>query len=227
MQAQVSDAQVGVEVFDRQTGTVLTSLNSQQQFPSMSVVKLLIALDVLHSDNWALPDGTQQQLSQMLSASDDNVADNLWDADGGGDIVSRMVSLIGLSATQPPPDDDPGEWGSTLTTPQDIVTVYNYITNLPSSDRDFILGALGNAPQYAADGTDQYFGIPDGLSHATWEIKQGWGTSGDQAVINTTGLVGSDARYVVVLLTSASASEYSSLPPAVTAGTNALSGIVS
>jgi hypothetical protein len=226
MRAMLPDVQVGFEVFDRQTGTVLTSQDAGQQFASMSVVKLLIALDVLARDNWAPDNATQQQLHQMLADSDDGIANNLWGSAGGPAIVTRMVDLLGLTGTQPP--EDPGEWGDTLITPQDMVTVYRYITDqLPSPGRDLLLGALSAAPQIAADGFNQYFGIPDGMPNTTWAIKQGWGTSGSHAVMNSTGLVGTNLRYVVVLLASAPANSYSTVPAAVTAGAGALADLVS
>ncbi|HEY6423045.1 MAG TPA: hypothetical protein VIY28_07325 [Pseudonocardiaceae bacterium] len=222
IRAVLPSAQVGFEVFDRPNGTVLTSQDAGRQFASMSLVKLLIALDVLAIDNWAIPDGaTQQELRQMLADSDDGIADDLWSADGGPAVVTRMVGLLGLTGTQPP--EDPDEWGDTLITAQDMVTVYRYITDqLPNSDRELLLGALEQARQIAADGFDQYFGIPDGMPHTTWAIKQGWGTSGSQAVLNSTGLVGPDLRYVVVVLASAPANSYSTVPAAVTAGVRAL-----
>ncbi|HEY2764334.1 MAG TPA: hypothetical protein VGJ13_10035 [Pseudonocardiaceae bacterium] len=227
MLAVLPSADVGFEVYDRQTGTVLASNNADQQFAAMSVVKLLIALGVLAANNWALPDsGTQQQLHQMLADSDDGIADNLWGADGGPALVTRMVTLLGLTGTRPP--DDPGEWGDTLITAQDMVTVYRYITDqLPAPTRDFLVGALSDAPQTAADGFDQYFGIPNGLPHTTWAIKQGWGTSGSQAVMASTGLVGGDLRYVVVVLSSASANSYLRVPAVVTAGASALADVLS
>ncbi|MBV9140954.1 MAG: hypothetical protein JO115_08540 [Pseudonocardiales bacterium] len=226
MQAVLPNAQVGFEVFDRQTGTVLTSHHTGQQFPAMSVVKLLIALDTLASDNWvALDEETRQEIHQMLADSDDQIADRLWTAHGGPAIVTRMVSLLGLTGTRPP--DDPSEWGDTKITPQDMVTVYRYITDqLPNPDRDLVLGALADAPQIATDGFDQYFGIPRGMPHSTWAIKQGWGTSGSQAVMNSTGLVGTDLRYVVVVLAAASADSYSTVPAVVTAGARVLAGLL-
>ena len=226
MQAVLPNVQVGFEVFDRQTDTVLISQNAGQQFASMSVVKLLIAVDALARDNWVTPDNaTQQEIHQMLADSDDEIADRLWTADGGPTIVTRMAGLLGLTGTQPP--DDPGEWGDTKITPQDMVTVYRYVTDqLPTPDRDLVLGALTSAPPIAADGFNQYFGIPDGMPHTTWAIKQGWGTSGSQAVMNSTGLVGTDLRYVVVVLASASADSYSTVPAVVTAGASVLAGLV-
>ncbi|HSZ29536.1 MAG TPA: hypothetical protein VK784_07250, partial [Pseudonocardiaceae bacterium] len=78
MQAVLPNVQVGFEVFDRQTDTVLISQNAGQQFASMSVVKLLIAVDALARDNWVTPDNaTQQEIHQMLADSDDEIADRL------------------------------------------------------------------------------------------------------------------------------------------------------
>lgn len=213
-----------MEVYDRQTGAVVTSLNADQQFAAMSVVKILIAVDVLAQNNWAPPDpDTQQNLHQMLSASDDAIADELWESDGGAAIIARDVALLGLTGTEPPAD--PEEWGDTRITAQDISTVYRYLTGTaPAADRDLFYSSMANAPKTAADGTDQYFGIPDGLPATTWAVKQGWGTSGSDAVYNTTGLLGPDSRYVVVVLTSAPARYYAELPKALTAGTGQLAG---
>lgn len=226
MQAVLPNIQVGFEVFDRQAGTVLISQSVGQQFPAMSVVKLLIALDTLASDNWVTPDdATRQEIHQMLADSDDEIADRLWSAHGGPAIVTRMVGLLGLTGTRSP--DDPDEWGDTEITPQDMVTVYRYLADqLPNPGRDLVLDALAGAPQIAADGFDQYFGIPHGMPNMTWAVKQGWGTSGSQAVMNSTGLVGTDLRYVVVILTSASAGAYSTVPEVVTAGADVLAGLV-
>ncbi|WP_235716150.1 hypothetical protein [Amycolatopsis sp. ATCC 39116] len=226
-QARVASAEVGVEVYDRQTGVVLTQLNADRQFYSMSVVKLLIALDVLRASGWALPAGsTQTQLTRMITASDDGIASSLWVAHGGTGIVTRMAKLIGLTGTEPP--SSAGQWGSTKITAADVVKVYNYIEDeLPQASRDLLYDAMYHASEHGSDGTDQYFGIPDGLPGTTWAIKQGWGTSGSEAVYNTTGLLGADARYVVVVLIAAPSRYYRTLPMALTAGTAALLPLVS
>jgi hypothetical protein len=227
MHAVLPNARDGFEVFDLQTDTVLTSRNAGQQFAAMSVVKLLIAMDALARNNWVIPDvATQQDVHQMLADSDDEIANQMWTTGGGPAIVTRMAGQIGLTGTQPP--DDPGEWGDTLITSQDMVTTYRYLTEqVPGPDRDLLLGALSDAPRIAADGFNQYFGIPDGMPHTTWAIKQGWGTSGSQAVMESTGLVGRDLRYVVVVLASAPANSYSTVPAVITAGASALASLVS
>ncbi|WP_063001855.1 hypothetical protein [Nocardia mikamii] len=198
-------SQVGIDVVDTVTGTSLAGLNTDQQFYTASVVKLLIALDELKSGNWQPDSDTAAQLSQMLSASDDDIADALWDTRGGPDIVSRVAADIGLDATRPP--QDPAQWGETLTTAADVVRIYRYIgAEIPQPARDLILTALHRASATAADGTDQYFGIPDALTGTDWAIKQGWMTTDDSTTLNTTGLVSTDpaqpGRYVVVVLTT-------------------------
>lgn len=224
--AKAAGAQVGMEVYDRQTNTVVTSLHSAQAFHSMSVVKLLIAIDVVARDNGTLPDAaTRERITQMLSTSDDDIASSLWVSEGEDSIITRDVRLMGLTGTQPP--STAGEWGDTTITAADLVRVYQYVEDqLPASAHDLIYHALFTASPLAADGTDQYFGIPDGIPGSTWAIKQGWGSSGSTAYFNTTGLVGPDSRYVVIVLTSASLGQYRALPGAVTAGTAQLASVV-
>ena len=223
-EAVLPSAEVGFEVFDLVAGSVLTSHDADRQFASMSVVKLLIALDVLTRENGTIPDATRQEMHQMLADSDDEIANQFWSSGGGPAIVDRVVSLLRLTGTSGP--EDPGEWGDTQVTSHDMVTVYRYITSqLPKADQDLILGALADTPRIAADGFDQYFGIPDGMANTSWAVKQGWGTSGSQAVMNSTGLVGTDRRYVVVVLASAPANSYSALPGVVTAGAGTVASL--
>lgn len=222
----VPGTKIGMEVYDRDTDTVVTSLDATQTFASMSVVKLLIAVDVLARDNWALPDsGTQSRITRMLSTSDDAIASSFWVAGGGPSIITRDVSLMGLTSTKPPATS--GEWGDTKITAKDMVTVYRYVEDtLPDDAQNLLYNAMYHASQTAADGTDQYFGIPDGMPGSTWAIKQGWGSSGPTAYYNTTGLLGTDARYVVIVLSSASLGYYRSLGHALTAGTAQLASTV-
>jgi hypothetical protein len=226
LRRSVSGAKVGMEVYDRQSNTVLTSLNPGQAFASMSVVKLLIAVDALARDDWALPDAaTQDRITRMLSASDDAIASSMWVTGGGASIITRDVQLMGLTGTKPP--STAGEWGDTKITAQDLVTVYRYVLGqLPGDARDLLYNAMYHASEDAADGTDQYFGIPAGLPGTTWAIKQGWGSSGPSAVYNTTGVIGKDSRYVVVVLTSAPLGYYHSLPKALTTATAQLDSLV-
>lgn len=230
IQAASPGTQVGIDVVDTTTGATVADLNSGQQFYTASVVKLLIAMDDLNSQGWQADPATTAQLEQMLSASDDSIADTLWDADGGQAIVTRMASLIGLTGTSAP--GDPDQWGETLTTAQDVVAIYHYLTTtVPQPARNVIMAGLQGAQQTAADGTNQYFGIPDGLTGADWAIKQGWMSLDDSTTLDTTGLVGAGPgqplRYAVVVLSSQPAGiSWTAGGNALTAGVRVLQGTV-
>ncbi|MET9490233.1 hypothetical protein [Nocardia sp. NPDC006630] len=214
-------AEAGIEVMDTQNGMMLAATNQDQQFYTASVVKLLIALDVLDDPAAQSDSSTTDAVRRMLSASDDGIADQLWESHGGAAIVTRMADRIGMSGTTPPSDS--GQWGETLTTARDVVSAYRYLTSgAPAPVRDLVLDALGQASQTAADGVDQYFGIPSALSDSPWAVKQGWMWMSSSLILNTTGLVGSDLRYAVVVLSSQPTMSLQTAGSALTAGVQVL-----
>ncbi|WP_143261849.1 serine hydrolase [Allokutzneria sp. NRRL B-24872] len=196
IQSAARGASAGIAMVDLTGCTDVAGANASALFPSASVVKLLIALDALAGKE-SEPEG----LERMLSLSDDKVASELWTANGGAAIVRRMSERIGLQHTRPPAKA--GRWGETLTSAADVARIYQHISaKLPKERRIALTDALSSAPRTAADGFDQYFGIPSGLSDREWAIKQGWGSTDDRVVLNTTGMVGGKHNYVVVVLTS-------------------------
>lgn len=216
-------ATAGVLVVDRRSGTTLLSVNAARRFHSASLVKLLIAIDVLRSGQ---ADGaTREMLARMLRMSDDNLANLFWVRQGYGALVTRTVAALGLHDTAPP--TPAGRWGNTWLSPRDIVTIYDYVLErLPSADRDLIVKALASAPEHAADGFDQWFGIPDG-QRAQWAIKQGWSTSATDTCLHSTGLVGRGWRYVVVVLTEhPRGTRFSTGTASATAGVRALAPLL-
>lgn len=184
---------LGAVVYDRTTGRSPFAYNAGRSFRSASLVKLLIAIDVRERGA-----DDREQVSRMLRMSDDELASMFWMREGGPALVTRTSAELGLTGVRPP--EVPGQWGETVVTPRDVVAVYRYILRLPTADRELIVTSLGQAPRVAADGFDQYFGIPDGLD-AQWAVKQGWGNNDRTMVLHSTGLAGPGFRYVVVLLT--------------------------
>jgi hypothetical protein len=160
-------------------------------FRSASLVKLLIALDVLERRPVEPP--LRDALRRMLSASDDGVANELWDADGGPEIVTRMARRLALPSTRPP--EIPGRWGDTMVGIADVVAIYQHVLH-----NDLIVNALAAATQYGSDGFDQHFGIP--TLPRPWAVKQGWSECPRDVVLHTSGLVGAGWRFVVVVLAS-------------------------
>jgi hypothetical protein len=185
---------IATMVIDREAGSTLVESNSEAQFRSASLVKLLIAVDAL-----TRPKG-ESQVSKMLSLSDDRIASTLWSQNGAQTIVTRTAKTMGLKHTEPPAVA--GRWGDTLLSASDVVTTYEYILALPQAKRELLLKALRGVPRVAADGTDQYFGIPRALDAWPWAIKQGWATGQGGTEAHTSGLVGEKDRYIVVVLSS-------------------------
>jgi hypothetical protein len=219
-------ADIGFEVFDRDLGTsgdVMASSNADTPIYTASVVKLLIAIDALHREDWAPSTSTSDEITTMLEGSNDSDASDFWERNGENAIVTRMVDLIGLKHTLLPTIT--GQWGMAKMSASDVVATYQFIAHdMPAASNTLIMNALYYAKKTADDGFPQYFGIPDGLpTTATWSIKQGWMILNSAVVLNTTGVVGTDNRYVVVLLTSQSAyTSYANGRNAVTAGITAL-----
>ncbi|MET8825599.1 hypothetical protein ABZX40_31605 [Streptomyces sp. NPDC004610] len=165
----------GVAVFDRRTGAFTEQLNSAGQFRSASVVKLLIALDLLWGRSPdALPAADRARIDSMLRGSDDSAASALWAANGGGAIIDRMVARLGLTDTARPPATHPGHWGYTALSARDTVTVYRHLLDTaPAAVRDHLMTGLRGSTRCATDGYDQHFGIP-GAFERPWAVKQGW-----------------------------------------------------
>ncbi|KAA2252160.1 serine hydrolase [Solihabitans fulvus] len=194
--ALVRGGLVAAAVYDRSTDQFVYQENSTRRFESASLVKLLIALDALNRAS-----GDDGRVARMLSYSDDDIASELWSDNGGPSIVTRWATKIGLTGTRPPAD--PNQWGDTTTTAEDVVAIYRYLLGTAShGTRDVIVKALSGAASSGADGFDQTFGIPDAVGAIPWAIKQGWACCSPDRVLHSTGLLGKDERYILVVLTS-------------------------
>jgi hypothetical protein len=213
---------LGAVVYDRATGAELLTIEPDRQFRSASLVKLLMAIEALRSGG-ATPE-ERERIARMLATSDDNLANSMW-VKYGPDIVPRMAADLGLRFTEAP--EIAGKWGETKVTAHDMVLVYRYVMdNLTPQDHALIVDALARAPQVAADGFDQYFGIPGGLN-TQWAIKQGWGNNSSAMVLHSSGVVGPDYRYVVILLTEHPlGSGWRTSANSVTAAAGALNGLL-
>lgn len=219
---RVPHTRVGLAVHDRHAGVPLAEHNADERFYTASVVKLMIATHVLWRAEWRPPAGAERErLADMLARSTDWIASSLWATHGGPEITRRTAELAGLTATTGPADAD--EWELTLTSPNDLLALYSYLTGeMPGSAAEFVLATL-SATSPAADGFDQGFGIPAALPGRDLAVKQGWMRTDDGLVLNTTGVVGPNDRYLVVLLTQQpSGTGFDEARQAVTAGIAAL-----
>lgn len=195
LETLVPDGHVSAVVFDRAKGTFALSVNADRGYTSASLVKLLVALNALEAGQ------SSELVSRMLSHSDDAIAGQLWVDGGQTSIVTNAVRRMGLTGTQPP--SNPGRWGDTIVTANDVVRIYRYLLDeAPAPARDTILNALRNTTANGADGFRQYFGIPDAVGDLPWAVKQGWSCCRPTRMLHTSGLVGTGkSQFVVVVLT--------------------------
>ncbi|MFI2780300.1 hypothetical protein [Streptomyces sp. ALB3] len=171
-----ADVTAGIAVFDRLTGDFTELHQADRPFRAASVVKLLLALDFLWSrgPSYEVPQADRVRIGAMLSSSDDAAASHYWATGGGSAMITRMVSRLGLTGTAPPPAAHPGHWGYSATTAADTVRVYRYLLDEAAPPvRDLVLGSLRRSTRCAADGFDQYFGLPSAFE-APGTVKQGW-----------------------------------------------------
>ncbi|GAA0951366.1 hypothetical protein [Nonomuraea longicatena] len=163
----------GYVVFDRVSGKIVAHRNARRKFRSASVVKILIALDLLNRTK-TLSAEDARLLKVMLRSSDDDAATNLWNRGGKGAIVTRMARELRLRETTPPPASKPGFWGYVSLSAYDVVTTYRHLLDRADPRaRDLVLGHLRKATRCGTDGFDQSFGIPAAVPRP-WAVKQGW-----------------------------------------------------
>lgn len=195
-----------VVVMDRQTGSVTTSFNAGIDVPAMSLVKLFLAADVIDTAGGVsnVDSGTLDQLHQMIVASDDSIAQDFYDDDGGGAIITRMANRYGLRATSPSPD--PEYWGDVQITAHDQASFLYQLLDDPETSTWFT-EAMEGSLDTGADGFDQNFGVNAVPGSGS---KQGWGCClGGVMSIHSMGFTSN--QIIVVLSTEANDVDFSEL----------------
>jgi hypothetical protein len=186
-----------VVVMNRQTGTVTTSINADATVPSMSLVKLMLAADVIDQAGTIdqVNSDTLAQLHRMIAVSDDSIAQDFYDAGGRGAIITRVASNYGLTGTMPAPN--PRYWGDVQVTARDMASLLYQLLNSRFSGLWFAQ-AMEAAEDTGADGFDQNFGVNAVPGTGS---KQGWGCClGSVLAIHSVGFTA--GQIIVVLSTS-------------------------
>lgn len=186
-----------VVVLDRTTGATITDIGADLQVPSMSLVKLFIATDAIAQAGGVdqLSADDRERLTTMIEQSDDEIAQDFYDADGGSDIIERTAARYGLSGTAPSPE--PEYWGDVQVTATDLASFLQQALTSPETG-PFLSAAMQASTPTGSDGFDQEFGV-----HALSGTgsKQGWGCClGGVLAIHSVGFTAD--RIVVVLSTS-------------------------
>jgi hypothetical protein len=204
--AAANGATISVAVLDRANNQMLSN-GTDQLVAIASVAKLFIADDVLSQDsgsseeNRRLSTADRQALDSMLRSSDDGAAETFWAQRGGEAVITDVAGRYGLTSTAPPSD---GRWWNTMSSAADLVHYYDMLLNgsggLSGERAEIIVDDLAGSTATGADGYPQRFGIPDGLYAEPVAVKQGWMCCiGDSWMHLSTGIIGSDRRYVMVI----------------------------
>ncbi|WP_250149954.1 hypothetical protein [Mycolicibacter acidiphilus] len=200
-EAATAGANISVAVLDRVTHQLVTNGNTRP-IATASVAKLFIADDLLFRQTEAgLSTDERAALDVMLQSSDDGAAETFWNRNGGNAIITRVAGRYGLSGTGPPSN---GAWWNTISTAPDLTRYYDMLLNgsggLPAERADIMINDLAASTPNGIDGYPQRFGIPEGLYNEPVAVKQGWMCCiGNNWMHLSTGLVGPDRRYVVVI----------------------------
>ncbi len=216
-QAAAAGADITAAVLDRDTGQLVTNGNGMP-IAIASVVKLFIADDLLlqvAQGRTTLSPEDRKSLDLMLRASDDSAAEVFWNRSGGSAIVDRIVKRYGLTSTRRPSN---GRWFNTISTAADLVRYYDMLLSgtggLPPEQVDIILSDLAASTPTAPDGMvpggvyPQRFGIPEGLFAEPVAVKQGWMCCvGADWMHLSTGVIGPDRRYVMVIASMQAAND--------------------
>jgi hypothetical protein len=203
--AAANGATISVAVLDRASHQLLSNGNDQL-VAIASVAKLFIADDLLSQESGGSKDSSRlstadrQALDSMLRSSDDGAAETFW-AERGEAIITDVASRYGLTSTAPPSD---GQWWNTMSSASDLVHYYDMLLNgsggLSGERAQIVVDDLAGSTTTGADGYPQRFGIPDGLYAEPVAVKQGWMCCiGDSWMHLSTGIIGSDRRYVMVI----------------------------
>ncbi|MFC4943249.1 hypothetical protein [Pseudonocardia sp. GCM10023141] len=199
--------ELGVAVLDRVTGELAVGDRGTEPFYTASLSKLVVAVDVLDRhrlEGLPVTETDVDLIRRALGPSDDDAMNALWSGFDGAGAAGRLSKRAGLENTSAP--EDPSQWGEMAMPATDMVRVWHYILDdVPEEERELLVSAMDRSPAEAADGFDQQYGleaVPDGTSgHPDVVAKQGWMCCfGAQFYLHSAGLVGTDNRFVVALM---------------------------
>lgn len=201
------DTELGVAVLDRATGELAVGARGAEPFYTASLAKLVVAVDVLDRrrlEGLPVDDDDVDLIRRALGPSDDDAMNVLWGRFDGAGAAARVAAHAHLEHTTAP--EDPSQWGEMAMPATDMVRVWHYILDeVPAAERELLVAAMDGSPALAADGFDQIYGLeavsPEGAGRPGVVAKQGWMCCfGPVIYLHSVGLVGSDNRFVVALL---------------------------
>ena len=143
-------------------------------------------------------------LRQMITLSENEATDALWHSLGGGPGLATLLEPLGVAGIDYAPDH---QWGDSLATPFAVIKLLDLLADEASPlGTEARLEALALMREVAAD---QRWGASAGVdlstgAAATLAIKNGWYPEPDGWLLNTAGVLSTDAAasiHVIVVLT--------------------------
>jgi hypothetical protein len=193
---------LAVGVVDAATGAVAV-YDGDRQFHTASVMKADILATLLLQHQWAdTPLSSRQRAlaTEMIEDSNDQAANDLWDAAGQAEGVRVANQELGLRQTTP---GDGIYWGLSSTTVDDQLRLLADLASagspLSSQSRSYELGLMRHVT------SDQAWGVTAAAVPGTAPaVKNGWLPDGSSTawVINSIGVISSDRHEMLVAVLS-------------------------
>jgi Beta-lactamase class A len=204
------DGGIGVAVLVPSQG-VIYELNGDAQYELASVAKLPIMLTLLDqtvSEGRQLTDDEQYELTQMITLSDNDAADWLWNDVGGAEPVTEFLQTVGI-------DDaviDPSDWGSSTLSSMDAATLMADLVGgmiLDAPSRELAMSLLSTV-----DPSQAWGAVVAAPAGADTGVKNGWYPEDAGWVLDSTGFVqgaGSGSDYTIAIFTYSQADFYAGI----------------
>jgi len=183
-------------LLDRASGKISGSANLATDTSSTeSMIKVWISADYLRRLGSASPSQSRlTELSRMIRDSDDDAAEDVYQAGGANTVVQRMIKICGLTDTSL----FDGWWSRTEISAEDAVRLGACVADGRAAGAKWTSWILGQMRQVRGEGR---FGIIEALladAAARTSIKNGWTQVGSDWHVNCLAIVD---KYVLAVLT--------------------------
>jgi hypothetical protein len=193
---------ISIEVRDRTTGAVWQAGEPTFRIWAGSTPKLALAValrEQARAGQITLDTKANTQIAAMLSVSDNDAADALWNRYvHSAAMMTRFQQRYGM-ATAGYVTGFPNRWGFIKCTSHDLTNLMAYILGtLNPADRSSILDAMRSV------GSPQQWGVWAAGPALQPGVKDGWSVEKDDGVNHwitaTVGFVGPEQRYIVAAM---------------------------
>jgi hypothetical protein len=193
---------VAAGVVDAATGAVAV-YRGDRKFHTASIIKVDILASLLLEHQWSdapLSAGQRALAAEMIEDSNDEDANELWDAIGQGQGLKAANQELGLQQTTP---GDGIYWGLTSTTVDDqlrlLADLVSSQSPLSAGSRSYELGLMRHVA------ADQDWGVTAAaVPDTAAAVKDGWLPDGSSTawVINSIGVISRDGHELLVAVLS-------------------------